>query len=64
MDGMFVQDIEIGFHELLLPMCLINSSYDGLNFEEQQQKIHMIQSRMQDYTEVPDRRTAFGSVFQ
>ena len=48
-DGTFVQDIELGFHELLLALCLINSSYDGLNFNEQQEKVRVMQGRMQDY---------------
>jgi Ca2+-binding EF-hand superfamily protein len=48
-DGTFVQDIEIGFHELLLALCLISMSYEGLNFEEQQEKIQMMNARMYDY---------------
>ena len=48
-DGTFVQDVEVGFHELLLALCLIPSSYDGLNFDEKQQKYTRMRELAEDY---------------
>lgn len=48
-DGTFVQDVEVGFHELLLALCLIPSSYDGLNFEEKQKKYENMRRKAEDY---------------
>jgi hypothetical protein len=48
-DGTFVQDVEVGFHELLLALCLIPSSYDGLNFEEKQKKYEKMRQKAEDY---------------
>lgn len=48
-DGAFVQDVEVSFHELLLALCLIPSSYDGLNFEEKQKRYEKMKQKAEDY---------------
>ena len=48
-NGQFVQDVRVGFHELLLALCLIEMSYGGLNYEERQAKIDKLRKRGEDY---------------
>ena len=47
--GQFVQDVRVGFHELLLAMCIIPMSYGGLNFQEKQQKLEKLRKRGEAY---------------
>ena len=47
--GQFVQDVRVGFHELLLALCLIQMSYGGLNYQERQAKIDKLLKRGQDH---------------
>ena len=48
-DGTFVQDVEVTFHEVLLALCLIHMSYDGLSFAEKQGKLEEVKERAQHY---------------
>lgn len=47
--GQFVQDVRVGFHELLLALCLIQMSYGGLNYKERQAKLDKLSRRGQDH---------------
>ena len=47
--GQFVQDVRVGFHELLLALCIIPMSYGGLNFQEKQEKLEKLRKRGADY---------------
>ena len=47
--GQFVQDVQVGFHELLLALCLIQMSYGGLNYQERQAKMDKLRRRGEDY---------------
>ena len=37
------------FHEVLLALCLIHMSYDGLSFAEKQGKLEEVKERAQHY---------------
>eukprot|EP01052_Picozoa_sp_SAG31_P010292 SAG31_NODE_560_length_14088_cov_10.467010_1_plen_2416_part_00 len=37
-DGTYVQDIDVGFHELLIALSLMVCSYEGLTYEQQERK--------------------------
>lgn len=48
-NGQFVQDVRVGFHELLLALCLIQMSYGGLNYQERQAKLDKLRKRAEDH---------------
>ena len=42
-------DMSIGFHQLLLGLTLLQHTYEGLDFETNQNKLENIEARAQDY---------------
>lgn len=49
LDGTFVQNVRVGFHHVLLALCLIASSYDSLNFDLKQAKWKKLKEQAEDY---------------